>query len=133
MSKVSLGDDSAADVLMRLLDLHAARQKVAAKNLANTGTEDYEPKTVRFTDEFDRAIGRVSMRRTDERHIVSPRAATRSEGFVEVVDEEAVASAETNLEASVAEIADAEMAYATVARLMSKRVATIRTAISGRP
>jgi flagellar basal-body rod protein FlgB len=133
MSKVTLGKDSAVDVLTRLLDLHAARQKVAAGNLANTGTEDYVPKKVRFTREFDRALDRVGMRRTRERHMDSPRPVSESKGFVEVTDEEAAAGRDADLEASVAEIADAEMAYATVARLMSKRVATIRTAITGKP
>jgi flagellar basal-body rod protein FlgB len=132
MSKVALGRDSSVEVLNRLLDLHAARQKVAARNLANAGTEDYEPKKVQFNDELDRALGAVEMRRTNSRHIASSKATSPSQGFIEVTDDDAAGS-EAGLEASVAEIADAEMAYATVARLMSKRMATIRTAISGKP
>lgn len=133
MSRVTLGRDNAVAALTRLLDLHAARQKVAARNLANAGTEDYEPKKVQFADEFDRAIGRVTMRTTDERHMGPAAAARRSGDVVEVTDPDAAAEMETSLEASVAEIADAELAYATVARLMAKRIATIRTAITGNP
>ena len=133
MSKISIGRDDSVAVLQRILELNSARQKVAARNLANSATEGYRPRKVEFTGELEAAAGRVEIARTDSRHMApsSPRAA--SAGITEIVDEEALADGETGLERTVADLADAEMAYATAARLMSRRVATIKTAISGKP
>ena len=132
MSKVTLGTDDTLQVLKRMLDRTAARQKVAAKNLANSATEGYQPKKVEFTAEFDRALGKVGMRRTNPRHMAS-RSRARSREPVEVIDEDLQDGDDARLEKTVAELADAEMAYATAARLMAKRIATVRTAITGKP
>ena len=133
MSKVTMGNDDAVAVLKRLLDVNAARQKVAARNLANSGTEGYEPKTIEFSGELDRALGKVEMERTSPHHLDSARARERTEGFLEVVDKDGAVDDESRLEQGVAELADAEIAYATAARLMSKRIETVKTAITGRP
>ena len=133
MSKVSFGTDDAVGALKRLLDVNAARQKVAARNLANSATEDYQPKKVEFTKELNRAVGRVEVARTNPRHLSSRGHRNDREGFVEIVDDSAAEDEATRLETTVANLADAEMAYATTARLMSKRIATLRTAITGKP
>jgi flagellar basal-body rod protein FlgB len=132
MSKVTLGSDDAALALKRMLDRSAARQKVAARNLANSATEGYRPKKVEFASELDRALGRVVITRTNPHHM-SSRSTAGSEEFAEVIDEDVQDGDDARLERTVAELADAEMAYATAARLMSKRIAILRTAITGRP
>jgi len=133
MSDVRLGNDDAANTIRRILDLNAARQKAAVKNLANIDTEGYRPKRIQFADHLEEASGRVEISRTDPGHLAGAAPGPDRSRYVEVVDREAAGSPETELELSVAELADAEIAYSTAARLMSKRVATIRTAITGKP
>ncbi len=133
MSDVRLGTDEASKVIRRILDLNAARQKAAVKNLANIDTEGYQPKRVEFAEHLNQATGRVEMARTGPGHMTGVTSGPERRGYVEVVDHEAAAVPEAELERSVADLADAEIAYSTAARLMSKRVATIRTAITGKP
>jgi flagellar basal-body rod protein FlgB len=133
MSDVRLGGDEASKTIRRILDLNAARQKAAVKNLANIDTEGYRPKRVEFADHLNQATGRVEMSRTAPGHLAGAASGPGQPRYVEVVDREAAESPETELERSVADLADAEIAYSTAARLMSKRVATIRTAITGKP
>lgn len=131
MGNVGIITDAAAAKLKRVLDVNAARQRVAATNLSNSTTDGYEPKKVEFSEELARVSGKVKIQRTHENHITSRRAAAEARGYTEVVDEEAVDNPEVRLERTVAELADAELAYATAARLMAKRGQTLRTAVSG--
>jgi flagellar basal-body rod protein FlgB len=133
MGEVTFGTDASLRRLQLLLDLNAARQKTAARNLANCATEGYEPKKVEVAAEFDQALGRVDLSVTNAMHLGSRRPGGQSDGIVEVVDEEALVDDEVGLERSIAELADAELAYSTAAKLMSRRIATIRTAITGNP
>lgn len=131
MENVGIITDAAAKRLERMLDVNAARQRVAATNLSNSSTDGYEPKKVEFSDELAQASGRVKVQRTHESHLTSSRAAAGDRGYVEVVDEDAVNEPDTRLERTIAELADAELAYRTAATLMSKRQQALRTAISG--
>jgi flagellar basal-body rod protein FlgB len=131
MKNVGITTDGAAARLKRILDQTAARQRVAVRNLSNVTTEGYEPKKVEFSEELNRATGKVQMQKTHENHLTSRRQAAATRGYAEVVDEEAVDSPDVRLEETVAELADAELAYATAAKLMAKRSQTLRTAISG--
>jgi flagellar basal-body rod protein FlgB len=133
MSDMRLGTDEASRVIRRILDLNAARQKAAVNNLANIDTEGYEPKRVEFADHLNQAAAGLEMDRSDPGHMTGRASGPEPRGYVEVVDHEAAAAPEAELERSVADLADAEIAYSTAARLMSKRVATIRTAITGKP
>lgn len=133
MGKVTFGNDESAGTLKRLLDINAARQRVGARNLANSSTEGYAPKEVEFADELNLSVARTELVRTHPGHIASSRDAASGDVALEVVDRAAPEDGENELELSVAELTDAQMAYSTAATLMSRRVATIRTAISGRP
>ncbi|MGD9402640.1 MAG: hypothetical protein PVF95_10280 [bacterium] len=131
MENVGITTDGAAARLKRVLDQTAARQRVAVKNLSNVTTDGYEPKKVEFSEELNRASGKVKMLKTHESHLTSQREAAATRGYTEVVDEEAIDNPEIRLEETVAELADAELAYATAAKLMAKRTQTLRTAITG--
>jgi flagellar basal-body rod protein FlgB len=133
MGDVRLGTDDTVRVLKQLLDLNSARQKVAARNLANSDAEGYQPQRVGFAEELDRAAGKVELARTDPRHLTAPRAGRLAKGYTIEPDEELSVESQAYLEESIARLADAEIAYSTAARLMSKRTATIRTAITGNP
>jgi flagellar basal-body rod protein FlgB len=132
VDKVSFGNDESAGTIKRLLDVNAARQRVGARNLANASTEGYSPKKVEFAEELSRTSTRAELTRTHPGHLASSREATEA-GAIEVVDRDAPEDEDSRMELSVAELADAQMAYATAATLMSRRMATVRTAISGRP
>lgn len=133
MSDLKLSGDEASRVIRRVLDLNAARQKAAARNLANIETEGYKPRRVEFADHLDQATGRIEMARTSPGHITGTSCGPGSSSCVEVIDEQAGTSPGVELERIVTDLADAEIAYSTAARLMSKRVATLRTAITGKP
>jgi flagellar basal-body rod protein FlgB len=132
MAKVTFGNDESAGTLKRLLDINAARQRVGARNLANCASDGYTPKNVEFAEELGQTVGRTEVARTHPRHLASSQQAAGETGTVEVVDEAATEDKESRLERAVAELTDAEIAYSTAARLMSKRMATIRTAIAGK-
>jgi len=131
MGKVNWAADEATGSLKRVLDVNAARQRVAARNIANADTQGYQPKKVEFAEAMNHALAKLDMVRTDPSHIRPTRTAEEQEGLVEVVDD--LAPEETRLEATMADLADAELAYATAARIMNRRSATMRTAISGKP
>ncbi len=132
MSQIRILTDQSIERLKKLLDVNAARQKVAAKNLANCDTEGYVPEKVEFSQELGKALGKVDLVRTSPKHISSIRQAGQSEE-VRIVRDESQSDDESALERTIAELADAELAYSVAARLMAKRGATLRTAITGRP
>ena len=132
MSKMKIGVDADVLTLKKILDANAARQKLAVKNLANAATEGYEPKKIEFVEELGKALGKVQLKTKHPQHLASRRAQATSRGYAEAVDEEALDDPATRLEKTVADLADAEMVYSTAAKLIQKRTATLRTAISGR-
>lgn len=131
MERVKLGDQS-VKILEHLLDIHAARQKVAATNIANIGNDTYEPTRVDFSLELSRAMN-ANLRTTKPLHIGSSHGSEPSLSMRQVVDTDAVQDQTTRLEHQVAELNDAQLAYSTVAKLMSRRLATLRTSITGKP
>ncbi|HVP56882.1 MAG TPA: flagellar basal body rod protein FlgB [bacterium] len=132
MTKTFAVTEDATDLLKRVLDVNAARQKAAATNLANCDTPGYQPKKVEFVKEMNQALSKVEMVRTNPNHLSVPRTTEAREGIVETVDDKATPE-ETRLEATMADLADAELAYSTAARVMSRRTATLRVAITGKP
>lgn len=131
MEKVSF-DDRSVRILEDLLDIQAARQKVSATNLANIGNDTYEPRRVDFSLELDRAMN-AGLRTTSPLHIPQAGRSQASVSIRQVVDQTASQDQTTRLEHEVAELNDAQLAYSTVARLMSKRLGTLRTSIVGKP
>jgi len=131
MQKVNL-DDKSVRILEHLLDIHAARQKVSATNLANIGNDTYEPRRVDFSLELNRAMN-VGLKTTSPLHIPSGTNSESGVSIRQVVDTTASDDQTTRLEQHVAELNDAQLAYSTVARLMSKRLAALRTGIVGKP
>ncbi|MGQ9603174.1 MAG: flagellar basal body rod protein FlgB [bacterium] len=131
MEKVSF-DDRSVRILEDLLDIQAARQKVSATNLANIGNDTYEPRRVDFSLELDRAMN-AGLRTTSPLHIRQPGRSEASVSIRQVVDQTASQDQTTRLEHEVSELNDAQLAYSTVARLMSKRLGTLRTSIVGKP
>jgi flagellar basal-body rod protein FlgB len=133
MGDVRVTNDKATEAVRRILDLAAARQKAAVKNLANLDTEGYQPTRIEFSEHLKRASGGLDLAATAPGHMTGGTSVAGGSGYVEVVDEELAEAPEVELERTVAELADAEIAYTTAARIMSKRVATLRTAITGKP
>jgi flagellar basal-body rod protein FlgB len=133
MSDVRLTNDGPSEVIRRMLELGAARQRAAAKNLANLETEGYRPRRIEFADHLDQAAGHVELTGTAPGHIADGLSGPDGPGYIEVVEDGPAESKDVELERVVADLADAEIAYSTAARLMAKRVATLRTAITGKP
>jgi flagellar basal-body rod protein FlgB len=130
---VRVTNDEATEAVRRILDLAAARQKAAVKNLANIDTEGYRPTRIEFSEHLKQASGRLELAAPASGHMTGRTSVSGGSGYVEVVDEELAETPEVGLERTIADLADAEIAYTTAARIMSKRVATLRTAITGKP
>jgi flagellar basal-body rod protein FlgB len=133
MSDLRLTNDGPSEVIRRMLELGAARQRAAAKNLANLETEGYQPRRVEFADHLGQAAGHVDMTATAPGHMAGRIAGPEAPDYIEVVEDGPAESRDVELERIVADLADAEIAYSTAARLMAKRIATLRTAVTGKP
>jgi flagellar basal-body rod protein FlgB len=115
------GMNQTIDMLGKLMDATALRQKVISNNLANVNTPGYVRKDVKFVDTLTKAIkgGRTEI----------------NEATFEVTeDKTASVDARGNsvtLQKEVAEIAQNELLYNFAAEMTSQKFAGLRKAISG--
>lgn len=69
-------DTAIIDALRRQMSIAAAKQAIAAGNLANVNTPGYKARAVDFTAALERELGgSVSLTSTSVRHIAPPEAA----------------------------------------------------------
>lgn len=145
--------DVTGRILLGALDGLAARQEAIASNLANIDTPGYRPLVVDFESELrtqlDRLRGELTtldpapptlapsaaagLARTDPRHLPGVPGPTDN-GFapqpaVEAGRNDANA---VDLEAEVTALADSQLRYAAVSRLISLRLGMLRDVVGGR-
>jgi len=126
------------------LDGLALRESLIASNLANIATPGYVPSSVSFegvlqkalTDNAERAgdqhASRGGMRQTDPRHLgpggSSASAAPSVGAFAGSIRND---GNEVDLESEMAALAETQLRFAAVARLMTGRLGMLRDAITG--
>jgi flagellar basal-body rod protein FlgB len=123
-------------MLEKLLDFQSQRHNIISTNIAHADTPGYKGHDLRFSDELKKAAGTrgsIPLRRTNERHLplgvsrlkeVKGRlvpcsdAANRLDGNTVDLDKE------------MAKLAENSLYYNSAARILSRKMRSIRTAIT---
>lgn len=145
--------DVTGRLLARALDGLAAREAAIASNLANVDTPGYRPLVVDFETalraELDRTSGArplalasptlgpsaaEGLSRTDPRHLVGVPAPEGRDGVVRgsIVEAGRNDGNAVDLEAQVTSLAETQLRYAAVSRLISLRLGMFRDVVGGR-
>jgi flagellar basal-body rod protein FlgB len=112
--------DNTIEMLTKLMDATALRQKVLSNNLANANTPGYLRKDVKFSNALAEA---VDSGRLDQIQQVNPEV---------TVDEDAVVDARGNsvsIQKEMGEIAQNELLYNFAAEMTSHKFSSLRRAI----
>lgn len=128
-------DRSTLDVLARALEAASLRQEAIAHNLANVDTPGYKAVEVSFEDQLKRALAQgdpLPMRTTRPQHAVrSASVASVSPAFVRRTG--TVSRADGNNvdpEAEMAALAENQLMYSALTRLVSEKYSLLKYAIS---
>lgn len=116
-----VGSSLGIDVLARVLDAASLRHQAIAQNVANVNTPNYRRLAVAFEDDLARALKAGSGAGAVRPHTVEAAgAAERADGN----------SVDVDLE--MAQLAKNGLLYSAASQIMASRLATLRSAISGR-
>lgn len=123
------------DVLSRALHATSLRQKAIAQNLANVDTPGYKALGVSFEDQLRSALSRdglIELRTTHSAHIrPGMRLAQVNPSFVQRTGTEARADGNNvDPEAENAALAENQLMYSLLTRLVSEKYSLLRHAIS---
>ncbi len=109
------------DVLQRVMDAAALRQKVIAQNVANVNTPGYRRMAVEFEGEMAKALGTPGG---------SPAAVSPT---VVVADgPERVDGNTVDLDREMGDLTKNGLLYQAAAQIVASRMASLRSAVSGR-
>jgi flagellar basal-body rod protein FlgB len=116
-----VGSSLGIDVLARVLDAANLRHQVIAQNVANVNTPNYHRLTVTFEDDLARVLKVGGDPGTVRPHTVEAAdGADRADGNTVDVDQE------------MGQMSDNSLLYSAAAQVMASRLATLRSAITGR-
>ncbi len=112
------------DLLSKMLDAAAMRQKIIAQNVANVNTPGYRRQEVQFDDQL------AALLRRDEDMSATQLAPRVSEtaGLPERVDGNNV-----DIDMEMAELTENVIKFDTYSQILATRVAMLRSAITGQP
>jgi len=111
-------------LLLKLLDGCAARHRALTANVANADTPGYERKDVRFRSALAEAVRRPgvdAIRSVSIDAETDPHAAKRADGNSVCLDTE------------MAKIAENRLTYEMSVAVLRRKIAMVRSAITGRP
>lgn len=129
-------NDPVSSLIVRQLDLAAARHKVLAHNLANYGTPDYAVKGESFEGALEKA--KTAKAAGQDRAAATAGQAAGSGDAAGAATDDAVSAGATpqetaeGLEMQMARLADNTGRFSALARLLSVREKTYENAIRGR-
>lgn len=121
-------DKTLAPLLRRTLDAYSKRHTAVAENIANVETKGYQPLKVNFERDLQRAmqknqpIGKTS----DSRHIAIGQEKKFIEGKIEATE------GNVNIEQEMAALAQNQIKFEFVARMLRGGYESIKTSIRGR-
>lgn len=123
-------------MLEKLLDFQSQRHNMLTTNIAHVDTPGYKGYDLRFSDELKRAVGTrgaISLKRTHEMHM--PLGMNRlkeakgrlvpSSGTIHRLDGNTV-----DLDKEMAKLAENSLYYNTTARIISKKLGSIKNTIN---
>ncbi len=112
------------DLIRNLLDATAARQRVTSQNIANVNTPGYKAREVNFEDQLARALDRPG----DSSEIMELAPEVRfQDGLVERLDGNNV-----DIDRELGRSQKNALLHNTYVRILSTKINTLRSAISGR-
>ncbi len=112
------------DLIRNLLDATAARQRVTSQNIANVNTPGYKAREVNFEDQLARALARPG----DSNGILDLAPEVRfQDGLVERLDGNNV-----DIDRELGRSQKNTLLHNTYVRILSTKISTLRSAISGR-
>lgn len=118
--------------MARVLDLRQAQHGLTAGNLANAATPGYRARYIPFDRILANAVGRgdeLSMRRTNERHVMAPGANPDSPEIEEIEPPPWAADQNSvNAEREMVRLTENTVMYESVATGLSRRMAMLRYA-----
>ena len=115
------GTNLQLDLLSRVLDASSLRHRVIANNVANINTPNFQRLTVTFEDDLAKAVARGSSPATVRPQVVEDTSgAARVDGNTVDIDQE------------MGQLAKNSLLYAAAAQILASRIASMRSAISGR-
>lgn len=135
MKSISTSDNN-IKLLEKALDLHAAKEKVIASNVANSETPGYAPSRFEFEEELKNAINSnsFSIQTTQPNHIAL------SAANIESVSGNIIKQPDTtnigdlngvNLEQEMLDLSENELLYETAAQLLKKKMSMLKYVIQG--
>jgi len=121
-------DKTLAPLLRRTLDAYSKRHTAVAENIANVETKNYQPLKVNFERDLQRAMqkNRPIGKTSDSRHIVIGQQKKSIEGQVQATE------GKVNIEQEMAALAQNQIKFEFVARMLRGGYDSIKTSIRGR-
>jgi len=117
------GFNDELDLMGKLLDAAALRQRVIAGNLANVNTPNYRRYDVEFEDVFNDAVKDGDIGRARE---VTPRVVQHEGGPVKEDGNNVV------LEREIGDLMKNSLYFETLTHMLTKKINGVRNAITGR-
>jgi len=116
-----VGSSLGIDVLARVLDAASLRHRAIAQNVANVNTPNYHRLTVNFEDDLTHVL-----KAGGDPGAVKPRTVEAADG-TERADGNTV-----DIDQEMGQLSDNGLLYSAAAQIMASRIATLRSAITGR-
>lgn len=124
-------EDKTISSLRRGLDVSSYRQELLSQNIANADTPGYQRMDVSFAEALNDAENRLPMTRTNSAHL-----GTQGENpAIQVSRTSAAVRADGNtvvIETEMARLSQNAMYYQALSTQLSKHIALLKDAISGR-
>ena len=120
--------------LTRALDYRRANQNVIAGNLANIDTPGFQPKKLRFDQALAQAVDqdKMKLRKTNPGHFPLPPDVGSNHFTLVSRETNPSGTLQSSLDREMADIMKNNLLYEASARLISKKIETLRTVITGR-
>ncbi len=134
--KIHSTTDQNIELLSKVLDLRAEKEKVIASNIANSETPGYSPAKFRFEEELKNAVaqGSFTLKTTHQTHLpILPSTIENVRGRV-VVEKDTTKIGDQNgvsLDQEMLALSENELLYETAAQLLKKKLGIRKYVISG--
>lgn len=125
-----LWNDAVTEGLARSLDAAALKQKVTAQNIANLNTPGYKRSYVSFSAELGMAREKLSLKRTDPRHLPGKNAGAEPQVKVERWTSRRSDGNNVDLEQEMLDLVTNQLRYNALVQMISDRYAGWRYIIN---
>lgn len=128
--------DNTMQLLTKVLDLRASKQKVISSNIANAETPGYAPAKFEFEDQLKTALGNTEglpVKKTHSQHIsMTPDSFKSIEGKITRIPDKTGIGDENGVDVNgeMIDLSKNQLMYETAAKLLKKKLSMLKYAIS---